>query len=117
MDAADLQELFGPKARAEVAIAGRITLANGLQHDVTGQVDRIAETETDVIIADYKTGAVPEAGAIPEAYLTQMALYQATLAPLWPAKKLRMLLIFTAGPKVMELEDAMLAMALAALDV
>ena len=44
-----------------------------------------------------------------------MALYRAILAPLWPAKKLRMLLIFTAGPKVMELEAAALDAALLAL--
>ncbi len=115
LDRPDLAGVFGASARAEVAVAGQVNLLNGVVREVNGQVDRIAETDTDVIIADYKTGAVPEDGAVPAAYLTQMALYRATLAPLWPAKKLRMLLIFTAGPKVMELDAAALDKALTAL--
>ncbi len=68
-----------------------------------------------MIIADYKTGMPCIAAATPRAYLTQMALYRAVLAPLWPGKRLRMLLIWTAGPKVAELGDAQLDAALGAL--
>lgn len=112
-----LAELFGPRARAEVAIVGRITTPKGDRREVSGQVDRIVETGSCVIVADYKTGTVPEASAIPPAYLTQMALYRAVLAPLWPEKTLRMLLIFTAGPNVVELEDAALDAALAGVGI
>lgn len=115
LEATSLAALFGSQARSEVAIVGRITTPKGLTREVSGQVDRIVEMESEVIIADYKTGPVHEVGKIPPAYLTQMALYRATLAPLWPAKKLRMLLIFTAGPKVVELEAAALDQALAGL--
>ncbi|QXX74896.1 double-strand break repair helicase AddA [Methylovirgula sp. HY1] len=107
-----LVDLFSPQARAEVAITGRFATIKGVMREVSGQVDRIVETATDVIIADYKTGTVPEAGVIPPTYVTQMALYRATLAPLWPGKKLRMLLIFTAGPKVVELQEEALEAAL-----
>jgi ATP-dependent helicase/nuclease subunit A len=79
---------------------------------VSGQVDRIAEMEKEVIIADYKTGTVYAAETMPPAYLTQMALYRAVLTPLWPDKRLRMLLIFTAGPKVVELDAQALDAAL-----
>ncbi len=113
LDTEGLAELFGPRARSEVAIVGRITTPGGMVREVSGQVDRIVETETQVIIADYKTGAVHEAGTMPPAYLTQMALYRAVLAPLWPDKKLRMLLIFTAGPNVVELQAEALDAALA----
>ena len=113
LDMDGLAELFGPAARTEVAVVGKITSPNGAVRDVSGQVDRIVETAKDVIVADYKTGAVPSEGAIPASYLTQMSLYRATLAPLWPEKKLRMILIFTAGPKVIELAPEVLDQALA----
>jgi ATP-dependent helicase/nuclease subunit A len=44
-----------------------------------------------------------------------MALYRAVLAPLWPHKTLRMLLIWTAGPRVVWLPTGMLDAALAVL--
>jgi ATP-dependent helicase/nuclease subunit A len=109
---AGLAELFSPEARAEVAVVGKVMLPNGAVREVSGQVDRIVETASVVIVADYKTGAVPPADTIPAAYLTQMSLYRATLAPLWPEKKMRMILIFTSGPKVIELAPEVLDQAL-----
>ncbi|MGH6817675.1 MAG: PD-(D/E)XK nuclease family protein, partial [Methylovirgula sp.] len=108
-----LADLFGARARAEVAVVGRIAGFDGRVREISGQVDRIVETEREVIVADYKTGAPCEATATPPAYLAQMALYRAVLAPLWPGKALRMLLIWTAGPKVVELGEAQLDAALA----
>ncbi len=107
-----LADLFGPLARAEVAVAGRIAGPDGAR-EVSGQVDRIVETDHEVIVADYKTGAPCSAAATPQVYLAQMALYRAVLAPLWPGKRLRMLLIWTAGPEVVDLGDALLDAALA----
>ncbi|TAL78272.1 MAG: double-strand break repair helicase AddA, partial [Beijerinckiaceae bacterium] len=112
-----LAALFGPRSRAEVAVAGRITAANGKLREVSGQVDRIVETEDEVLVADFKTGMVHDAASAPAAFLTQMALYRAALAPLWPEKRLRMLLIFTAGPQVVELEPQAMDKALAALSL
>ncbi|HWX13768.1 MAG TPA: hypothetical protein VNY06_02675, partial [Methylocella sp.] len=51
----------------------------------------------------------------PKAYLTQMALYHAVLAPLWPEKSVKTLLIWTAGPRAIWLPGEMLDAALAAL--
>lgn len=110
----DLAELFGPRARAEVALAGTVTLPRGKTRDVLGRLDRIAESETEVLVADFKTGA-PPAESVPQTYLRQMALYRAVLAPLWPGKALRMLLIWTQGPNVAELAAAQLDAALAEL--
>jgi ATP-dependent helicase/nuclease subunit A len=115
LDMPALAALFGPRARAEVGIAGTATLPNGKTREVLGQIDRIAESDTDVIIADYKTGAPLAGGATPENYLTQMALYRAVLAPLWPDKNLRMLLIWTEGPAIVELSATQLDAALAGL--
>jgi ATP-dependent helicase/nuclease subunit A len=110
----ELAGLFGPASRAEVSIAGRITV--GLRTiDVAGQVDRIGENQKEILVADYKTGAPCAPDGIPAAYLAQIALYRAVLAPLWPDKTLRMLLIWTAGPHVVWLPAGMLDAALAAL--
>jgi ATP-dependent helicase/nuclease subunit A len=115
IDAPALVQLFAPGSKAEVPISGRVMRADGTTIDVLGQVDRIAETDDDVLIADFKTGQPSDAKATPEAYLIQMALYRAALAPLWPRKHLRMLLIWTYGPQITELSDSSLDAALAAL--
>ncbi len=99
----ELAELFGLGSRAEVSVAGHVLLPSGVRIPVSGRVDRIAVTDTAVLVADFKTGARPE--TVPSAYLTQMALYRAALAPLWPEKRLHMLLIWTAGPSVTWLDD------------
>jgi ATP-dependent helicase/nuclease subunit A len=115
LDMPALVALFSPRARAEVGVAGTATLPNGKTREVLGQIDRIAESEAEVIIADYKTGTLLAAAATPENYLRQMALYRAVLAPLWPGKRLRMLLIWTEGPAIVELSAAQLDAALAGL--
>ncbi|HET6376594.1 MAG TPA: UvrD-helicase domain-containing protein, partial [Methylocella sp.] len=110
----ELEELFGPCSMAEVPVAGKIVLGNG-QADVSGRIDRLYEGKSEVFAADFKTGAPCTLDAVPEDYLAQMALYRAVLAPLWPGKTLRMLLIWTAGPSVLWLPDVRLDAALAVL--
>ena len=110
----ELAGLFGQDSKAEVSIAGRIALGRRTI-DVDGRVDRIGETKKEIFVADYKTGAPCRLDAAPADYLAQMALYRAVLAPLWPTKTLRMLLIWTAGPRTVWLPAGMLDAALAAL--
>jgi ATP-dependent helicase/nuclease subunit A len=114
IDAPALAGLFGPDSRAEVSVAGKASSPSGGSIEVTGQVDRIAVAQSEVLVADYKTGAPCALARTPAAYLAQMALYRAVLAPLWPDKRLRMLLIWTEGPLAVDLEDAALDAALAA---
>jgi ATP-dependent helicase/nuclease subunit A len=110
----ELAGLFGPGSKAEVSFAGRLVLGQR-PIDVPGRVDRIGENHKEILVADYKTGAPCALDGTPAAYLAQMALYRAVLAPLWPHKTLRMLLIWTAGPRVVWLPAGMLDAALAAL--
>jgi ATP-dependent helicase/nuclease subunit A len=109
----ELAGLFGPGSKAEVSFAGRLVLGQRTI-DVPGRVDRIGENHKEILVADYKTGAPCALDGTPAAYLAQMALYRAVLAPLWPDKTLRMLLIWTAG-RVVWLPAGMLDAALAAL--
>jgi ATP-dependent helicase/nuclease subunit A len=110
----ELAGLFGPGSKAEVSFAGRLVLGQRTI-DVPGRVDRIGENQKEILLADYKTGAPCAFDATPAAYLAQMALYRAVLAPLWPHKTLRILLIWTAGPCVVWLPAGTLDAALASL--
>jgi ATP-dependent helicase/nuclease subunit A len=116
IDAPELAALFGPQSKAEVAVAGRVALPRGGSIDVVGRIDRIGVNADEALIADFKTGAPCALGDIPRRYLSQMALYRAALAPLWPEKRLRLLLIWTAEPRVITLDDARLDEALAVIE-
>ena len=93
----ELAELFGPDARAEVPLMGRA--ADG--SIIAGTVDRLVATDGAIIFADFKTGW-PSAET-PVAYVRQMALYGQILAPLWPGRILRPLLVWTSVPRVVRL--------------
>jgi ATP-dependent helicase/nuclease subunit A len=106
--------LFGPDSLAEVPVTGRID-----GHIVSGQIDRLVASGEDVLCVDYKTSRpVPrdDAGVVP-AYLRQMALYRAVLVRVFPGKRVRCALLYTAAPVLIELSDARLDAALAELDV
>jgi ATP-dependent helicase/nuclease subunit A len=98
--------LFSPGARAEVSIAG--ILADGRR--VSGAVDRLAVTDADVLIADYKSDRAipPSIEQVPDSYIGQLALYRAVLRRLYPNHRVRAALIWTAGPSLTELPDATL---------
>jgi ATP-dependent helicase/nuclease subunit A len=111
-----LQALFGPGSRAEASLAGRLAAgADGTTRAVAGQVDRLAVTAAEVLVADYKTTARPPAspGEVPEVYVGQLAVYRALMAQVAPGRPVRCLLIYTSGPVVIEIPAAMLDAALA----
>lgn len=99
----ELAQLFGPHARAEVAVSGRIAGAKGTTAEVPGIVDRLVVTESAVLIADFKRGRPQR--EVPQAYLAQLALYRRLLAPLWPDLPVRAFLVWTEGPQVVELAE------------
>ena len=63
-------ELFGPGSRAEVPIVGRVDIG-GETVRVSGQVDRLAVTQSSVLIADFKTNRPPprRIAQVPPAYV------------------------------------------------
>jgi ATP-dependent helicase/nuclease subunit A len=95
-----LAPLFGPGSRAEVPIAGRVG-----DRPVSGQIDRLVVLEREILIADFKTSARPPAqGApFPEAYVGQLALYRHLLEEIYPGRRVRAFLVWTAGPELREL--------------
>jgi ATP-dependent helicase/nuclease subunit A len=107
-------ELYGPDSRAEVPIVGRLILG-GKTVLVSGQIDRLAVTQTSVLIADFKTNRPPprRIGEVPQSYVRQLALYRGVLAHLYPDRPLRAALIWTEAPDLMELSADVLDDALA----
>ncbi len=114
LEDARFYELYGPGSRAEVPIVGRLILG-GQEVRVSGQIDRLAVTQTAVLIGDFKTNrpAPRRIEDVPQSYVRQLALYRAVLAKLYPERPLRAALIFTEVPDLMELSDEVLDAALA----
>ncbi len=100
-----LGALFGPDSRAEVPVIGRIGATV-----VSGQMDRLVVGKGKVLIADYKTQRRPpeSAGETPAAYLRQMAAYRAVLRRIYTDRMVCCALIWTDGPRLMALPDALL---------
>ena len=92
--------LFGPDSRSEVPIIGQVG-----SHTLSGQVDRLALSENELLIIDYKTNRPPPktVAAIPMIYLRQMAGYQAVLQDIYPNLKIRSFLLWTDIGKLMEI--------------
>ena len=98
--------LFLPGSRAEVSIAGEVTLGGEIR-TVAGQIDRLVVTADQVLIADYKTNrpAPQRIADVPFGYLRQLALYRAVLQKIYPKKIVRAALIWTEVPDLMELSS------------
>ncbi len=97
--------LFSDAALAEVPIAG---VVGG--DVIAGTVDRLVVTNDAVLIVDFKTGRrVPRTpDACPVPHLRQMAAYQAVLRIIFPDRTVQAALLYTSGPMMHRLGDALL---------
>ena len=116
LDTPGFAPIFSEGSRAEVAVMGRLTI-KGRERTVSGSIDRLAVTESEVLIVDYKTNSRPPAtlSDIPVAYLLQLALYAELIKPLYPGRKVRAALLFTEAPRLFEVPAEALGQALARL--
>ncbi len=106
--------VFGPGSRAEVALTGGAPeLPPGVRID--GRIDRLVVTPERVLVVDYKTNRpAPDAlEAVDPAYVMQLAVYAAVLRRLYPDRPVEAALVWTDGPKLTPVPDAMLRAALA----
>jgi len=112
-----LASLFGPNSRAEAAIAGYITTGDGKTRAVSGQIDRLAVLNSEVLIADYKTHAIPPSRVedVSEATVVQLAVYRALMRSLYPDRPVRCLVIYTATVTPFEIPESTLDSAFAKL--
>jgi ATP-dependent helicase/nuclease subunit A len=100
-----LTPLFAPGSRPETPFAGIIG-----DVEIGGLVDRLAITDAEILIADYKTDRTPPATpeAIPAPYLRQLAAYRAILSQIHPTLPITCLLIWTATATPMTVPPALL---------
>jgi ATP-dependent exoDNAse (exonuclease V) beta subunit (contains helicase and exonuclease domains) len=92
--------LFGPGSLAEAPLAA--TLPDG--RVIAGTVDRILVQDSTVSVIDFKTGRVPATEAdIPKAHRAQMSAYTEALQVIFPGRRVAASLLYTAGPKLIEL--------------
>jgi ATP-dependent helicase/nuclease subunit A len=113
LDAPGFAPLFAAGSRGEAPIVGRIARPGRPPRLVNGQVDRLAVTAGEVLIADYKTDR-PVPRIAPPAYATQLALYRAVLTALYPGRTVRAALLWTETPELAAIPAEDLDRALAA---
>lgn len=103
-------EAFGPDSRPEVALAGSIgRSARGDAIMLSGRIDRLVVTDDRVLIIDYKSNrpAPDRAEDAAIAYQRQMAGYVALLRQIYPQKTVEAALLWTDGPKLTPLSEAL----------
>src|SRR5690606_16513786 len=109
LDHPQLAPVFAPDSRAEVSIhAARPDL--GLKAPIVGRLDRLAVSDDRVLILDFKTNRPPPVCAedISPSYLDQMALYRAAAERVFPNRRIVCGLLFTDGPRLLQLSDVVL---------
>lgn len=103
--APDHATLFAETSRAEVPLIGTVRTPRGT-FTVSGQIDRLAVSDNEVLIVDYKTNRPPpdsQAG-VGLGYRRQLALYRSLLQQLYPGRRIRAFLLWTAAPRLMEID-------------
>ncbi len=97
---ARFSDLFGTASVGEAPLAA--TLPDG--RVIAGTVDRLLIEDRRISVIDFKTGRVPASGTdIPNSHRAQMTAYTEALRVIFPGRQVRAALLYTAGPKLIEL--------------
>jgi ATP-dependent helicase/nuclease subunit A len=98
--------LFSSSARAEVPMAALVGTKV-----ITARVDRLLIEDDRIRLIDFKTGRhVPvDANAVSVPNVRQMAHYVAALESIFAPRKVEAALLYTHGPSIIELPEALLA--------
>ncbi len=101
--------LFGPGSLAEVPVVARIGEGES-SFDLEGQIDRLAILDDGLLILDYKTNRPPPSteADVARAYINQLAAYRLALRRMFPQKPVRAALLWTDGPRLMEISSTLL---------
>lgn len=106
----DFADLFAPGSQAEVPVIAHLADREGRRRILAGQIDRLAVRGKDCLIVDYKSNRPPpmQASHVPAPYLRQMAAYRRAVREIYPDKTVRCFLLWSDGPRLMELPGGML---------
>ena len=110
LEDAAFASLFSAASLAEVPISGVVESGTGQARVVSGQIDRLVIADGAVTIVDYKTNRPPPetAADVPPVYMRQMAAYRALLSDAYPGFPVKCCLLWTDGPRLMELPNGLL---------
>ncbi|MEM7566724.1 MAG: PD-(D/E)XK nuclease family protein, partial [Pseudomonadota bacterium] len=105
--------LFGPGSHAEAGVGGALPhdgtslLAGAAAPLFLGRIDRLVVTPDRVLAVDYKSDARPATpDAIPPGYLAQLGAYGVALARLYPGREIALALLWTALPRLDDVDPA-----------
>lgn len=101
--------LFAPGSLAEVPVVARF--GDGEEgFDLAGQIDRLSILDEDLLILDYKTNRPPPTAPdeVAQSYINQLAAYRLALGKMFPGKRARGALLWTDGPRLMEIPSTLL---------
>jgi ATP-dependent helicase/nuclease subunit A len=109
LDDSKFADAFGPGSQAEAGLLAELP-EFGAGSRINGRIDRLAVLDDKVLILDFKTNRPPPASEaeVPHVYLAQMALYRAGAAKVFPGKRVVCGLVFTDGPRLLQLSDVVL---------
>jgi ATP-dependent helicase/nuclease subunit A len=104
--------LFRPGSLAEVPVVAKIGEGE-TGSELEGQIDRFAVLEGELLILDYKTNRPPPLTLedVAPAYINQLAAYRLALKKLFPGRAIRAGLLWTDGPRLMEIPSSSLDVA------
>jgi ATP-dependent helicase/nuclease subunit A len=110
LDRPDFAAIFGPDSRAEVPIVATLRSADNRTRVLSGQIDRLVVLPDEVWVVDFKSNrpAPMLITHVSQQYLRQLAAYRAALTNLYITKEIRCFLLWTDGPRLMEIDKAML---------
>ena len=105
--------VFADGSRPEIDIAAELESNRGPIR-LTGRIDRLAVTDHEVMIVDYKTDrpAPIEVDQVRSSYIGQLALYAEAVGRLYPNRRIRAALLWTASPRLMPIPATALSAAL-----
>jgi ATP-dependent helicase/nuclease subunit A len=104
--------LFSPGSLGEVPVVARFGAGEDAR-ELSGQIDRLAVLDDALLVLDYKTNRPPPATLeeVAPGYIAQLAAYRAALRLIYPARALRAAIVWTDGPKLMEIPSTSLDLA------
>jgi ATP-dependent helicase/nuclease subunit A len=102
--------IFGPASRAEVPVVASRRASDGRTEVVSGQIDRLVVLESEVWVVDFKSNrpAPMQASHVSQQYVRQLAAYRSAMASLYGDRTIRCFLLWTEGPRLMEIPADML---------
>ncbi|WDI32585.1 double-strand break repair helicase AddA [Hyphococcus flavus] len=102
-------KVFAPGSMAEVPIAGTLG-AGDTALKISGQIDRLVVSESQVFVVDYKTNRPPPqvAAEIDPSYVAQMAAYRALVQEIYSGHEIICGLLWTYDARLMMVPKEML---------